>query len=81
MKNIRDIVDRYASLAGNFGEPVVLSAFALSPEETQTLFSSLDEDYHISRFLRFSRGDGITYLVSGEPVTHVSFDPAIRSIL
>ena len=81
MKNLREIVDRYSSLVANFGEPVALSAFAYSLEETQSLFSTLDEDYHISRFLRFSRGGGATFLISGETVTHVSFDPAIRSVL
>jgi len=81
MKNIREIVDRYAALAGSFGEPVALSAFDLSAEETQTLFSTLDEDYHISRFLHFARRNGSTYLISGEPVTHVSFDSTVRSIL
>ena len=81
MNNLSEIVDRYAALATSFGEPVALAAFALPLEETQALFSALDEDYHISRFLHFSRGDGNTFLISGEPVTHVSFDPAIRSIL
>jgi hypothetical protein len=81
MKNLREIVDRYSSLATSFGDPIALSAFALSPEETETLFSAFDEDYHISRFLHFSRGEGSAFLISGESVTHVSFDPAIRSAL
>jgi len=81
MKNLREIVDRYSSLATSFGEPIALSAFALSPEDTETLFSAFDDDYHISRFLRFSRANGSAFLISGEFVTHVSFDPAIRSVL
>jgi hypothetical protein len=81
MKNLSEIVDRYSSLATSFGEPVALAAFALSPGETEPLFSALDEDYHISRFLRFSYVEGPTFLISGEPVTHVSFEPAVRSIL
>ena len=81
MKNLSEIVSRYSSLAARFGDPVALAAFSLSREEPQTLFSALDEDYHISRFLHFSHDDGATFLISGEPVSHVSFDPAIRSIL
>ena len=82
MKNLREIVERYSSLATRFGEPIALSAFALSPEETEALFSSFDEDYHISRFLHFSRANGsASFLISGEFVTHVAFDPAIRSVL
>ena len=81
MKNLSEIVDRYSSLATSFGEPVALDAFALSTEETQALFSALDEDYHISRFLHFSCVDGSTFLISGEPATHVSIEPAIRSLL
>jgi len=81
MKNLNEIVSRYSSLTARFGDPVALSAFSLSREETLTLFSALDEDYHISRFLHFSRDDGATFLISGELVSHVSIDPAIRSIL
>jgi hypothetical protein len=81
MMHLKDVVERYAALAGNFGNPVALSAFGLSAEATQFLFTALDEDYHISRFLHFSRSQGQTYVVSEEPVTHVAIDPAIYSIL
>jgi hypothetical protein len=78
---LRDIVERYAALAGHFGNPVALSDFAFALEETQNLFSTFDEDYHISRFLHFSRDQGQMYQVSGEAVTHVAIDPAIYSLL
>jgi hypothetical protein len=81
MMSLKEIVQRYAALAGDFGNPVALSAFALSEEETQSLFSSFDEDYHISRFLHFSQSDGQAYTISGEPVTHLAIDPAIYSLL
>jgi hypothetical protein len=81
MISLREVVERYAALAGNFGEPVALAAFGLSPEETAGLFSSLDEDYHISRFLHFARSTGHTYVVSGERVTHLAIDPAIHSLM
>lgn len=81
MMNLRELVERYVKLAGNFGEPVALSAFGLPPEETASLFTAMDEDYHISRFLHFAKSGGQSYVVSGEPVTHLAIDPAISSLL
>jgi len=81
MLSLKEIVDRYSLLAKQGGEPVPLEAFALAPEETIRLFSSLDEDYHISRFIKFSMGHGRLYLISGNPSTHIHIDPAIRELL
>jgi hypothetical protein len=81
MINLRELVDHYLELAGHFGEPVALAAFGYSPEETGRLFTALDEDYHISRFLHFSRAEGTNFVVSGEPVTHLAIDPPIKSLL
>jgi hypothetical protein len=81
MMSLKEVVERYATLAGTFGNPVELSAFRLSVEETQNLFSSCDEDYHISRFLHFSSDQGQSYVISAEVVTHIAIDPAIHSIL
>jgi len=81
MLTLKEVVDRYSSLAQQAGEPVALEAFALGPEETIKLFTSLDEDYHISRFVRFSLGHGRIFLISGNPSTHIQIDPAIRELL
>jgi len=80
MLSLKEIVDRYNSLAQRSGGPVPLSAFNLSAEETSRLFTTLDEDYHISRFLHFSCAAGERYSIAGEPVTHVRIDPAISSL-
>jgi hypothetical protein len=77
---LRQLVDLYLSLAGEFGKPVALSAFQLSPAETERLFSSYDEDYHISRFFHFSESDGHIFSINGIPATHVSLDSEIGSI-
>ena len=53
--SLRELVDRYRSLAGSFGQPVALASFGLDPAETERLFSAYDEDYHISRFFQFTR--------------------------
>ena len=81
MINLHELVDRYLKLAGHFGEPVALTAFGFRPEEAASLFTALDEDYHISRFLHFARAGGTSLVVSGEPVTHLAIDPAIESLL
>jgi hypothetical protein len=78
---LRQLVDIYLSLAGQFGQPAALSAFQLSTAETERLFSSYDEDYHISRFFHFSESDGVKFSINGIAATHVSLDPEIDSIL
>lgn len=78
---LAELVDRYCALAGAFGTPVPLSAFALSPGETERLFSSCDEDYHISRFFHFTESNGDSYAINGIPATHVRIDETISVIL
>jgi hypothetical protein len=51
---LREIVEKYKSLAGDYGKPVELSGFGLSHDETERAFAVLDEDYHISRFFHFT---------------------------
>ena len=81
MMPLRDLVRLYRSHAGNFGEPVALSAFGLTNAETGRLFSGYDEDYHISRFFQFSEGAGEKFSINGIPATYVSLDAEIQSIL
>ena len=81
MMPLRELVDRYLSLAGGFGHPVALSSFALDPLETERLFSGYEEDYHISRFFHFSQHSGQLYSVNGFPATQVSIDAEVVSIL
>jgi hypothetical protein len=81
MMPLRELVDRYLSVAGRFGIPAALSSFALSHSETERLFSSYDEDYHISRFFHFSQDAGAPFSINGFPATHVGIDAEIESIL
>jgi hypothetical protein len=78
---LRQLVDLYLSKAGQFGNAIALTAFQLSSAETQRLFSSYDEDYHISRFFHFTEAEGAKFSVNGIPVTHVSLDAEIETIL
>jgi hypothetical protein len=81
MMSLQQLVANYRTLAGGFGQPVALSAFALSTAETERLFSSYDEDYHISRFFHFSEATEAQYSINGIAATHVSIDPEIETIL
>jgi len=81
MMPLGDLVRLYRSHAGNFGEPVALSAFGLTAAETERLFSAYDEDYHISRFFHFSEAGGQKFSINGFPATHVSLDAEIETIL
>jgi hypothetical protein len=81
MMILRELYRVYTTIAARPGEPVPLSAFKLSKEETEKLFSIFDEDYHISRFFHFSDAVGEKYSINGESATHVAIDGEISSIL
>lgn len=76
-----ELVRLYRQHAGEFGKPVVLSAFGLAHAETELLFSGYDEDYHISRFFHFTEAGGESFSINGFFATHVSLDAEIESIL
>lgn len=78
---LRELVAAYKSRAARFGEPVALGALGLSLEEAARVFSAYDEDYHISRFFRFTQQDGPAISINGVLSTHVALDPEIESIL
>ena len=80
--DLREVIEKYKSLAGGFGHPVELSRFGLSTEETKKLFGVFDEDYHISRFFHFTIVSGAAaYSINGFPQTHVAIDATISEIL
>lgn len=81
MMPLKELYRVYTTIAPKPGEPVPLSAFPTSLEETEKIFSVFNEDYHISRFLHFSNHRGKKYSINGEAATHVAIDPKISSIL
>ncbi len=81
MTSLQELYRKYTAIAAKPGEPIPLTAFQWSPEETERTFSAFDEDYHISRFFHFSNSGGQKYEIDGETVTHVAIDPEISSIL
>ena len=79
--SLSELVRHYRSQAGEFGRPVALAAFPLDHAEIERIFSSYDEDYHISRFFHFSEGDGEKFSINGIAATHVTLDDDIETIL
>jgi hypothetical protein len=79
--SLSELVRFYLSRVGSFGKSLPLAAFPGDSAGIERLFSSLDEDYHISRFLHFSESDGTRYSINGIPATHVSVDPQIEDLL
>jgi hypothetical protein len=78
---LTDLVAKYVELGGGYGRPVALAAFGFDRRETERLFSLYDEDYNISRYFHFSRGEGEAYAINGFDHTHVAIDAAIASAL
>src|SRR5579872_1607541 len=81
LMGLRQIVEKYLTAAGDYEKPVPLGVFTLSRPDTERLFSSLDEDYHISRFLKFTNDSGQAYSINGFPQTHIAIEKEIQSIL
>jgi hypothetical protein len=78
---LSQIVQKYLAASGGYGKPIALSALGLSAKEIEAAFGTLDEDYHISRFLHFQCSAGANYQINGFPQTHVSIDAEIQTIL
>ncbi|HWW51587.1 MAG TPA: hypothetical protein VN044_07610 [Verrucomicrobiae bacterium] len=78
---LKEIIQKYLAAAGGYGRSVPLTELALSREEIEDVFGSLDEDYHISRFFHFACAAGANFQINGFPQTHVSVDAEIESIL
>jgi hypothetical protein len=78
---LRQIVEKYLAVAGGFGFLAPLADFGLERNEAERVFSVLDEDYHISRYLHFSQVSGVSYAINGFEQTHITIDAEIESIL
>ena len=78
---LRQAVDKYLAVAGDYGKPVALASLGLPRDEVERTFGQLDEDYHISRFIHFQCAAGANFAINGFPQTHVSIDSEIQSVL
>jgi hypothetical protein len=81
VSELRQIVEKYLALAGGFGPAVPLESFGFGASETARIFSAFDEDYQVSRYLKFSRQSGAEFSINGFSQTHVALDAGIESLL
>ena len=83
--HLREVVETYKKMAGQFGRPVSLASFGLERDQAERLFSALDEDYHISRYFHFSdqrpAASDPAYQINGFPHTHVAIDREVEEVL
>ena len=78
---LKDIVEKYLAVAGGYGKSIPLAALGDSREDVESTFGAFDEDYHISRFMRFQNDSGTAYQINGFPQTHVAIHAEIQTIL
>src|SRR6266478_546209 len=79
--NLREIVEKYLAIAGDYGRSAALADFGFDRAQTERVFAAFDEDYHISRYFHFSRISGAAYTINGFEHTHVSIDGEIQEVL
>jgi hypothetical protein len=84
--DLRETVDKYLVLAGDFDRAVPLADFGMSREETEKHFSAFDEDYNISRYFHLSNQQAsvpaaAAYQINGFQHTHVSINAEIAEAL
>ena len=78
---LNQLIQKYLAAGGAYGQAVPLDSLGLSAQEIEDVFSTFDEDYHISRYFHFQCASGANYQINGFPQTHVSVDADIQDIL
>jgi hypothetical protein len=81
MMSLREVAEKYLAVAGGYGRAVALADIGLDRTQTEYIFGTFDEDYHISRYFHFSSATGTKYKINGFNHTHVSIDAEIQSVL
>lgn len=89
--DLRTLVERYRTLAGDYGCAIHLSEFGLAKEELERILSAYEEDYHISRYFKLSRvpdaenrpreGGERLYTINGFDYSHLAIERGIESLL
>ena len=79
--NLGELVKQYLAISGGYGRLIALADFGFDRAQIEQVFSTFDEDYHISRYFHFSRVKGAAYTINGFKHTHVSIDAEIQDVL
>ena len=78
---LKEIVEKYLAAAGGYGKRSRSRRSDYRKKKSRDVFSTFDEDYHISRFFHFACAAGANFQINGFPQTHVSIDAEVQSIL
>jgi hypothetical protein len=84
---LREAVEKYLSIAGEFDRPMPLSAFGLGREETESMLSAWEEDYQLHRHLELvpagtsGPAKHTEYLVGGVAYTEIVIRQSISSVI
>ena len=73
---LKEVVEKYLTVAGQFGESMLLSRFGLPQEEMEALLSAWDEDYHLHRHFELVPASWMT-----EPTPSYSVDGSLYSAI
>ena len=81
-----DAVKQYLATAGEFGQQIPLSAFALEPAVLRAMISAWEEDYQLSRHYELIpasyRDQGAqTYVIDGIEYSGIIFHASIQEVL
>ena len=84
--NLKEAVEKYLEVAGQFGETMPLSGFGLPPSEAEAMLSAWDEDYHLHRHFELVPSSWITagapaYSINGALYSAIIIRESIREAL
>jgi hypothetical protein len=88
MMTLREAVEKYLSVAGDFGRAMPLSAFGLGREETEAMLAAWDEDYQLHRHLELippaevaGASERNHYMVGGMAYDAILIRQSIRAVI
>ena len=83
---LSEAVQKYLSVAGDFGAEMPLSGFGLPQAEVEAMVAAWDEDYHMHAHFElvpasWMSPQGPAYQINGALYSAIVFRPTIRDVL
>ena len=84
--NLKDAVEKYLAVVGQFGETMPLGRFGLPQAEAEAMLSAWDEDYHLHRHFELVATPWISegapsYTINGVLYSAIIIRESIREAL
>jgi len=88
---VKEAVEKYLTVTGEFGRPMPLAAFGLDQEATEAMLAAWDEDYQLHRHLELislaqsaprqaETGERTSYSVGGIEYAEIVIRASIRAV-